>query len=108
VKAQALEHRSHGPADVFFVLCERCGAEREFVFDISPFFAKVDRASFESLLGDHKRLWEMYVFNQHRMEAVLKYLSELAKDGDVLALEYVGGAVQHFMSQASNRPADQV
>lgn len=104
VALQRLEHRPSGAVDVLCVKCDDCGYNKEFEFDISSFFGKVDASSFETLLADKKRAWEMYIFHQLRMEAVVKYLSELAENRDAFAIEFIADAARHFLEKAQGRP----
>jgi hypothetical protein len=90
--------------DVLVVRCERCGTEREFEFDISSFFGKVDPLSFKKVLLDADRAWQMYVAYQCPMEMVLKYLSEFARNGDFSAIEYVAETAHHFLLNQKKTP----
>ena len=99
VGAQRFEQRPTGPVDVLVLRCEHCGTESELEFDISSFFGKVEPSSFEELLRDKERAWRMYMGDQLRMEAVVQYLSELAKHGDSLAIEYSRGCGPPFPNE---------
>jgi len=105
ITSQRLQHRPTGPVDVLDVRCSACGEQRTFEFDISAFFGKVDASSFQELRNDERQLWQMFVWHQCRMEGVLKYLSDLADDGDTLAISYVAAAVSNFLEKAKKMPA---
>lgn len=104
VISQRVELRPSGPVDILVIRCGRCGNDGELEFDISPFFGKPDLSSLEGLLSDKEQAWRMYINDQLRMEAVVMYLSELAKARDSLAIEYIREAARHFLTKAqSNR-----
>jgi hypothetical protein len=104
VGAQHLEHRASGPVDVLEVHCGNCGHDSAFEFDISSFFGKTDIDAFEELLRDKEQVWRMYVESQHRIEAIFKYMDELAQERDFLAIEYIAEAAQQFLVIAQSRP----
>ena len=93
--------------DVLDVRCNDCGSEKQLEFDISSFFGKLDSRLFEGLLSDRERAWEVYIWHQLKMEAVVKYLSELAENHDSLAIEYLADAAHHFLEKAQTNTGDQ-
>lgn len=106
--SQSLERRGSTFVDVLSVPCRSCGAHRAFEFDISSFYGKVDASSFQKLLSDQEQLWQMYIWHELKMEALIKYLSDLADSGDKLAIAYVAEAVEHFLAKTrSAQTADQ-
>ena len=103
---QSVEEREGVPVDVLTVMCPECGHVRQFTFDISSFFRKPDLLALDELVGDRRRIFDMYFWSELRMASVHKYLRELAESGDALALEYIADGACHFRDQAQARAAD--
>ena len=96
VVQQSVEEREGVPVDVLTVMCPECGQVRAFTFDISSFFRKPDLLALDDLMGNRKRIFDMYFWSELRMASVHRYLRELAESGDALALEYIADGVRHF------------
>jgi hypothetical protein len=103
---QSVEEREGVPVDVLTVRCPECGDVRDFTFDISSFFRKPDLLALDDLIGNRKRVFDMYYWSELKMASAHRYLRELAESGDAVALEYIADAARHFVDKAQAHAAE--
>jgi hypothetical protein len=101
---QSLMHDSEGtPMDVLNTICKKCGSPKDFVFDISSFFGRFpgfeESTEVESLLKKVYPESEVKMKMASPMEATLMFIRQLKESDDILALEYIAGAILWAMGK---------